>query len=112
MLYQKKIKCKECGYTFKGRKEAKQVNYRCNRRLSQGASSCPNSSRLDEDFITMLVRQKFNILDLDIPEEKYSEYIESIIAGQNDIVINYIPSLNTNPTIVNQRGVFYTSTDI
>lgn len=112
MLYQGKIKCKECGYTFKGRKEAKRINYRCNRRLSQGSSSCINSERIEEDFITDLVKQKFNIIDLDVPEEEYPNYIENIIAGIDDIVINYIPSLNTPPTIVNQRGVFHTSTDI
>lgn len=112
MLYQKKIKCKDCGYTFKGRKEAKQVNYRCNRRLSQGASSCPNSSRIEESFINDLLKQKFNILDMDIPEEEYPKYVENIIVGMHDIVVNYIPSLGTSPTIVNERGVFYTSTDI
>lgn len=109
MLYQKKIKCKDCGYTFKGRQEAKQVNYRCNRRLSQGASSCPNSARVDETFITGLVQQKFNLIELDVPEEEYPNYIESIIAGMDEIIINYIPSLDTSPTIVNKRGLFFNS---
>ena len=112
MLYQKKIKCKDCGYTFKGRQEAKQVNYRCNRRLSQGASSCPNSVRVDESFITGLVNQKFTILDLDIPEEQYPNYIESIIAGMDEIIINYIPSLDTSPTIINKRCLFFNSDEI
>lgn len=109
MLYQKKIKCKDCGYTFKGRKEAKQINYRCNKRLSQGSDSCPNATRLGEDFITGLIKQKFFLLDLDIPEEEYPNYVENIIAGMDEIVINYIPSLNTTPTVVNEKGLFFNS---
>ena len=109
MLYQKKIKCKDCGYTFKGRNEAKHVNYRCNKRLSQGADSCPNSTRLDESFITSLIKQKLYLLDIDVPEEEYPNYIENIIAGQDEIVINFIPSLDTTPTIVNKKGLFFNS---
>lgn len=60
MLYKEKIKCEKCEYTFKGRQEAKQINYRCNKRLSQRVSSCINSDRLLVKF-TFIFVNPFNL---------------------------------------------------
>lgn len=80
------IKC-ECNYTFKGRKERNNINYRCNRRLKYGKDKCNNDVMVEETLLKNMIEQQLNVINMCIENVDIRSIIEIIKVSKTRIEI-------------------------
>lgn len=77
------IKCGECNHSFKARKERNNINYRCNYRLKYGKNKCDNDIMIEEQFITNMIKQQLDVINMNIDNVDVRSIIDSIIISKN-----------------------------
>lgn len=86
--YKGLIRCAECNYTYKGRVERNNINYRCNNRLKNGKDKCSNDTRVEETFLDDMIKQQLYCINReDIID--YREIVEKILVSQTRIEVFY-----------------------
>lgn len=86
-LYTGLIKCAECNHSFKGRLERNNINYRCNYRLKYGRNKCDNDVMVEETYITNLIRQQLDVINMNIDNVDIKSIVEKIIVSKTRIHI-------------------------
>lgn len=87
LKYEGLIKWNECNYTFKGRKERNNINYRCNRRLKYWKDKCNNDTAIEETFITDMIKQQLDIINMCIDNVEVQFIVMEIIVSKDRIEI-------------------------
>ncbi len=87
LKYKGLIRCAECNYTFKGRKERNKINYRCNRRLKYGKDKCNNNTMIEETLLTDMIKQQLDVINMCIDNVDIQSIIKEIIVSKDRIEI-------------------------
>lgn len=96
------VKCAECNHNFKARQERNNVNYRCNYRLKYGKEKCCNDAMIEETFITDLIRQQLDVINMNIDNVDIKSVIKEIIVSRNRIEI-FFKNLTINSCYSDQK---------
>ena len=81
------IRCGDCNHSFKARKERNNINYRCNYRLKYGKNKCTNDSMIEETFITYMVKQQLDVINMNIDNVDVRSIIDVIIVTNTRVEI-------------------------
>lgn len=85
-LYTGLIRC-ENNHAFKARKERNNINYRCNYRLKNGKDKCDNDTMVEESYLTNLIRQQLDVINMDIKNVDIKSIVKNIIVSKTRIEI-------------------------
>ncbi len=85
-LYTGLIRC-ENNHAFKARKERNNINYRCNHRLKYGKDKCDNDSMVEESYLTGLIKQQLDVINMNIDNVDIRSIVDHIIASKTRIEI-------------------------
>lgn len=85
-LYTGLIRC-ENNHAFKARKERNNTNYRCNHRLKYGPDKCDNDTMVEETYLTELIRQQLDVINMEIENVDIHSIVEHIIVSKTRIEI-------------------------
>lgn len=85
-LYTGLIRC-ENNHAFKARRERNNINYRCNYRLKNGTSSCDNDTMVEELYITELIRQQLDVINMEISSIDIYSIVKCIIVSKTRIEV-------------------------
>lgn len=78
-----------------GRKEQNNINYRCNYRFKYGKNKCLNDAMIEETFITDLIRQQLDVINMDINNVDVPSIIKEIVVTRARIEI-FFKNLSIN----------------
>ena len=92
MLFKSLLKCSNCNYTFRARKERNHIKYRCSNRLKNGINSCSNDSVITEEELIYHTKKQFELYEKDFNLD--NEYLKTVIKDiivqpNNNYMINY-----------------------
>lgn len=85
-LYTGLIRC-ENDHSFKGRKERNNINYRCNYRLKYGKNKCDNDAMIEETFLTNMIKQQLDVINMNIDNVDIQSIVEKIIVSKTRVEI-------------------------
>lgn len=85
-LYTGLIRC-EKNHAFKARKERNNVNYRCNARLKYGVNKCDNDTKVEETYITDMIKQQLDVINMCIDNVDIRSIIKIIMVSKTRIEI-------------------------
>lgn len=63
------------------------MKYRCNHRLKFGTNKCDNDNAVEETFLTDMIRQQLDVIDMDINNVDIRSIVNNIEVSPNRIEI-------------------------
>ena len=87
-IYKSLLKCKQCNHLFICIRNTNN-SYQCSYNYKNGRSKCNNNLIVSESFLTNMIKEQLQIINMQIKNVDIKSVVDKIIVSKNTIEILY-----------------------